>query len=207
MARPAAGIAPGLVLIHEWWGLNWELETIADEFAKQGYLALAVDLFDGKVTDQPDKAQKLMDDMDPRDAHEALATWIAWLRKHEACTGEVGTLGYCLGGAWSLNASLANPVDATVIYHGKVDKKAAELKALKGKVLGHFALRETYIPPQSVKVFEEEMSAAGKQATIYLYDAAHAFTRPKGPNFHKPSADLARRRTLDFLKAELGSGA
>jgi carboxymethylenebutenolidase len=201
---PGDAKAPGLLLIHEWWGLNWEMETIAESFARDGYLALAVDLFDGATTDRPERAQRLMDEMDPRHAHEVLAAWLKWLRAHGRSNGKVGTLGYCLGGAWSLNASTANPVDATVIYHGKVDKKAAELKSLKGKVLGHFATRETYIPPESVKVFEQEMRAAGKPAIVHFYDAAHAFTRPRGPNFHPPSTELARRRTLDFLGQELG---
>ena len=207
LARPAAKKAPGLVLIHEWWGLNWEMEAIAGEFARQGYLALAIDMFDRKTTDQPQQAQKLMDEMDPKHAYETLAAWIAWLRGHESCAGKIGALGYCLGGAWSLNASIANRLDATVVYHGKVDKKAAELKSLNGKLLGHFATRETYVPPESVTAFAGEMRAAGKDATVHFYEAAHAFTRPKGPNYDKPSADLAWGRTLAFLKQELGGSA
>lgn len=207
LARPRASKASGLILIHEWWGLNWEMEAVADEFARQGYLALAVDMFGGKTTAEPQQAQKLMDEMDAQHAYGVLAAWIERLRHHEACNGKVATLGYCLGGHWSLNASIANPVDATVVYHGKVDKKAAQLKTLKGRLLGHFAMRETYVPPESVKVFEQEMKAAGKDAEVYFYDAGHAFTRPKGPNFHKPSADLAWTRTLEFLKKELGGAA
>lgn len=203
LARPAAKKAPGLVLIHEWWGLNWEMETQAELFAKEGYLALAIDMFQGQVTDQPAEAQKLMDGMDTRHAHEVLAAAIKWLREAPGGNGKVATLGYCLGGAWSLSASLADPVDATVVYHGAVNKKAAELKALKGPVLGHFALRETYVPPESAKAFAREMKAAGRTAEVYFYDAGHAFTRPKGPNFHKPSSELALSRTLAFLKEHL----
>lgn len=205
LARPTAATAPGLILIHEWWGLNWEMEHVAGAFAKDGYLALAIDMFQGKVTDQPADAQKLMDEMDTTHAAEALAGWIAWLRKSPACNGRVGTLGYCLGGAWSLNASIATPVEATVIYHGKVDKTAEQLATLKGPVLGHFALKETYIPPESARAFEQAMRTAGKKAEVHFYDAGHAFTRPKGPNFHKPSADLAWSRSLEFLGRELGA--
>ena len=206
LARPAAPVAPGLILIHEWWGLNWEMEHIAEEFAKEGYLALAIDMFEGKVSDKPEVAEKLMNEMDTQHAAEALAGWIAWLRKSPACNGRVGTLGYCLGGAWSLNASISTPVEATVIYHGKVDKPAAQLAALKGPVLGHFALKETYVPPASARAFAQAMRAAGKDAEVHFYDAEHAFARPKGPNFHKPSADLAWSRTLAFLNRTLGGG-
>ena len=203
LARPAAKKAPGLVLVHEWWGLNREMETIAEAFAREGYLALAVDMFEGRTTDQPAEAQRLMDRMNPKHAHEVLAAAIAWLRAHEAGNGKVATLGYCLGGAWSLNASLATPVDATVVYHGKVDRKAAELAALKGPVLGHFALRETYVAPESARAFAEEMRAAGKPVEVHFYEAGHAFARPGGPNFHQPSSDLAWSRTLAFLKEKL----
>lgn len=203
LSRPGQEKAPGLVLIHEWWGLNWEMEVQAGKYAEAGYLALAVDLFEGKVTDQPAEAQKLMDAMDPKHAHAVLAAAIAWLRAHPACTGKVGTLGFCLGGAWSLNASVKNPVDATVVYHGAVNKKAEELRALKGPVLGHFAMRETYIPPESAQAFAQEMEKAGKPAEVHFYDAGHAFTRPKGPNFDKAANDLAWRRTLRFLQENL----
>ena len=203
LARPAQKKAPGLVLIHEWWGLNWEMEAQAEKYAEAGYLALAIDMFQGKVTDQPAEAQKLMDGMDPKHAHEVLKAAIAWLRAHPGCNGKVGTLGFCLGGAWSLNASVANPVEATVVYHGAVNKKADELRRLKGPVLGHFAMRETYIPPESAKAFAAEMEKAGRPAEVHFYDAAHAFTRPKGPNFDKAANDLAWRRTIRFLEENL----
>jgi carboxymethylenebutenolidase len=203
LARPAQKKAPGLVLIHEWWGLNWEMEVQAEKYAAAGYLALAIDMFQGKVTDQPAEAQKIMDGMDPKHAHEVLKAAIAWLRGNPACNGKVGTLGFCLGGAWSLNASVANPVEATVVYHGAVNKKADELRHLKGPVLGHFATRETYIPPESATAFAEEMQKAGKPAEVHFYDAAHAFTRPKGPNFDPAASDLAWRRTMRFLQENL----
>jgi carboxymethylenebutenolidase len=207
LARPAAKQAPGLVMIHEWWGLNREMEVLAEAYAAQGYLALAIDMFHGKTTDHPDEAMKLMNAMSADHAHEVLALWIELLRQHESGNSQVGTLGYCLGGAWSLNASIAQPVDATVVYHGKVEKKASELAALKGPVLGHFALKETYVTPESARGFAEEMRVAGRALSIHFYDAGHAFARPNGPNYHKPSADLAWARTLEFLKKHLGGVA
>jgi carboxymethylenebutenolidase len=177
------------------------MEVQAEKYAEAGYLALAIDLFKGKVTDQPAEAQKLMDDMDKDHAHKVLKAAISWLRSEG--NGKVATLGFCLGGAWSLNASIANPVEATVVYHGAVNKKADELRSLKGPVLGHFAMRETYIPPESAKAFAAEMDKAGKPVEVHFYEAGHAFTRPKGPNFDQAANDLAWRRTLRFLQENL----
>src|SRR3546814_14136984 len=84
----------------------------------------------------------------PAVATETLVGWIGWLKKHEAFAGKIGTIGWCFGGGWSLNASIAAPVDATVIYYGRVDRDAEDLKKLKGPVLGHFATQDKSINKQ-----------------------------------------------------------
>lgn len=203
LTRPSAAKAPGVILIHEWWGLNADMKELAETFAEAGFLALAVDLYDGKVTDKVEGAQALMKALEPAHAQATLAAWIPWLRNHENGNGKVGTSGYCLGGGWSLNASLANPVDATVVYYGNVEKKAVELKSLRGPVLVHFGQRDTIFTPESAKAFEGELRAAGKPGTVHIYDADHAFARTVGANYDKASADLAWSRTLEFLNANL----
>lgn len=203
LAKPQTRPAPGLILIHEWWGLNQEMKDLAADFALHGFLALAVDVFRGEVTDKRERAQQLMAGMDKAHAAEALATWIAWLRRQKDCNGKIGTLGYCLGGGWSLNASIANRVDATVVYYGLVDKKAPELASLQGPVLGHFGSKDGFATVDSAKAFEAEARKAGKRVEIHVYDADHAFARLKGPNYHAPSADLAAKRTLEFLNKHL----
>jgi carboxymethylenebutenolidase len=195
--------APAVLLIHEWWGLNDQVKAVAAELAGQGYVALCADLYDGKVTSDAGKAGALMEALDPKQATETVAAWIAWLKKQPDCTGKIGTLGWCMGGGWSLNASIAAPVDATVIYYGNVTKPAAELKRLKGPVLGHFATRDQWINKSMVDGFVAEMKKAGKPLEAHWYEADHAFANPTGQNFQKPDAQKAWKRTLDFLKAKL----
>lgn len=130
--------APAVLLIHEWWGLNDQIKTIAREFAQQGFLALAVDLYNGKVATSPEEAQAYRKGMDSKWATEALVGWVEWLRKHDKGNGKVGTVGWCFGGGWSPNTALATPVDATVVYYGNVAKSAEELASLSAPVLGHF---------------------------------------------------------------------
>src|SRR5262245_19830147 len=123
-AVPAKTPAPAVLLVHEWWGLNDQIKTMAAEFAKEGFLALAVDLYEGKVVSDPTTAQTLMQSVDPAKAIETLDVWVAWLKKDSRSTGKIGTVGWCFGGGWSLNASIANPVDATVIYYGYLEHPA-----------------------------------------------------------------------------------
>lgn len=206
LAVPAKTPAPAVLVIHEWWGLNDQIKTIAAELAENGFLALAVDLFDGKVAASADEAARLSRSVtaSPGLAIDTLTSWIAWLKRNARSDKHVATLGFCFGGGWSLNASLAAPVDATVIYYGNVKKTAAELRTLKGPVLLHYALKDQYITTAMVEGFETAARKAGKSVTVYAYDANHAFANPTaGSSFPyvKAASELAWTRTIAFLRA------
>jgi len=205
LALPAKTPAPTVLLIHEWWGLNDQIKAVAAELAQQGYMALAVDLYDGKVATTRQKAKTYMKAVDPKAATDTLTSWVQWLRDHDASSGKVGTVGWCFGGGWSLNASLATPVDATVIYYGNVGKGAADLAALKSPVLGHFATLDQWINADMVGGFERAMAEAGKsELTVHWYTAAHAFANPSGGRYDADDAKLAWARTLSFFGQHLG---
>jgi len=201
-AKPA-GKGPAILLIHEWWGLNDQIKAVAAEFASQGYLALACDLYEGKVTTDPGKAGAMMEALDQAKAREALVAWIEWLRKHPDGNGKVATIGWCMGGGLSLAASIAAPVDATIIYYGRVNFPARELAKLKGPVLGQFAEKDGWIDHAMVDPFVAELKKLGKKHEIHWYDADHAFANPTGQHYDKKDAALAWKRSLDFLKANL----
>ncbi len=203
LALPAKTPAPAVLLVHEWWGLNDQIKAVAAELAKEGYVALAVDLYNGRVAITPEKARHYMKAVDGAAATETLAGWIDWLRARGDVAGKVGTVGWCFGGGWSLNASLARPVDATVVYYGQVVKTAAELAPLTSPVLGHFATRDRWIDEDMVAEFQEQMKAAGKTLQEYWYSADHAFANPTGARYDAPDAAKAWQRTLAFLKEHL----
>ena len=205
LAVPARLPAPAVMLIHEFWGLNDQIRAVAAEVAREGMLALAIDLYDGAVASERDAARKLMEAVDPAAASETAAFWIRWLKAHADGTGKVATLGWCFGGGWSLNASIAEPVDATVIYYGRVDRPAGQLARLNGPVLGHFASRDAWINAEMVGAFEAAMAAAGKRLTLHWYDADHAFANPTGARYDAEDARLAWERTRAFLQQALGA--
>ena len=207
LALPAAQKAPALVLIHEWWGLNDQIKAVAADYARAGYVALAIDLYGGKVGKTPGESQALMRATmkNPKAGIETCGAWIDWLKQHPQSTGKVGTVGWCFGGGWSLNASIARPVDATVIYYGHVLRSALQLKKLKGPVMGHFAKRDRFIDAKMVAGFEFTMAQVGKadDLQVFWYDADHAFANPSGGRFDEEAARLARKRTADFFKNNL----
>ncbi len=203
LAEPGRKPAPTVLLVHEWWGLNDQIKAVAADLAAKGYWALAVDLYDGRVTADPTEAHTYMNDVDPRAVRDILASWIDWLRKRDVASDKLGTVGWCFGGGWSLNASLIRSVDATVVYYGDVAKSAAELATLSGPVLGHFATHDGWITRDMVSGFEREMSKAGKALTSYWYDAQHAFANPTAGRYDEEDAALAWTRTLAFFDANL----
>jgi carboxymethylenebutenolidase len=205
IALPDAQTGPAVVLIHEWWGLNDQIKAVAVELAKLGFVAFAIDLFDSELATDSEAAMQLVQNLDQEVATTKLVAAIGWLAAYERGTGKVATIGWCFGGGWSLDASLATPVDATVIYYGNVEKTAAQLESLYGPVLGHFATQDEFITRDMVERFEKAMAEAGKSEflTIYWYDADHAFANPTGARYDASDARLAWDRTIEFLRAAL----
>ncbi len=207
LALPAATPAAAVLLVHEWWGLNDQIKSVAAALAKQGYIALAVDLYDGNVATTATDARTYMSAVQPAEATDTLASWIDWLGRRADSTGKIATIGWCFGGGWSLNAALAAPVAApvaaTIVYYGNVAKSADQLAPLKGPVLGHFATRDRWINRTMVDGFGAAMRRAGKRLDTHWYEADHAFANPTSARYDEADAALAWRRTLDFLRANL----
>jgi carboxymethylenebutenolidase len=209
LARPMGveGPLPGIIVIHEWWGLNDNIRSMTEQLAAEGYRALAVDLYEGASASTPDEAQNLMRaalDKAP-ELTENLKQAYAYL----ADGGQkVGTIGWCFGGGWSLATALALPedIDATVIYYGRLVTDAAELRKLGMPILGFFGSEDEGIPVESVKAFESALKEAGKNASIHIYEGAnHAFANPSGQNYQPEPANDAWQKTLAFFGANLKS--
>jgi len=205
LALPATLPAPTVMLIHEWWGLNDQIKATAREYAQAGYVALAIDLMGGSVATTPDEARAQMQAVDADEATETCVGWMEWLRGHDHGTGRVGTVGWCFGGGWSLNASVAAPSDATVIYYGRLIQEPGPLHDLRGPVMGHFATQDGHIDRPMVDGFQAAMAKAGKadSLTVYWYDADHAFANPSGSRYDQADAQLAWERTMAFFAEHL----
>lgn len=212
LAYPAAaeGGLPAVLVFHEWWGLNENIKAMANQLAGQGYVALAADLYGGRVAAQPEAARSLMEEaLKDRDAMgQNLRQAHAYVKEQIKAT-RVGTIGWCFGGAISLRTALLVPdqVDATVIYYGHVGADADELKPLKSPVLGLFGAADNGIPVESVRAFEATLKGLGKPVTIHVYDgAAHAFANPSGGSYKADAAADAWQKALAFLAEHLKGG-
>lgn len=203
----AEGGLPGILMFHEWWGLNDNIRSMADQLAGQGYVVLAADLYGGKVADTPELARTLMEQaLGNKDAiGQNLRQAQAYLTEQVKAT-RIGTIGWCFGGGVSLQAALqlADQVDAAVVYYGHVSADPEALKPLKAPLLGLFGGADAGIPLESVQAFEKTLKALGKDATVVVYEGAdHAFANPSGKNYKADAAADAWQKATAFLAQHL----
>jgi carboxymethylenebutenolidase len=211
LARPAdAGdaVLPGVLLIHEWWGLNDNIRMMARRLAGEGYSVLAVDLYGGRRADTPSDARALVMEVmkNPHSGMDNLRQAAGWLQR-EAGARRLGVMGWCFGGGWSLHAGLAMPeaVDAVVMYYGQVVTGPAELRGLDAPLLGIFGSKDEGIPLAEVRKMEAALKELGKDVSLRVYeDAGHAFANPSGKNYVPAAAEDAWQHTLAFLAQHLG---
>jgi carboxymethylenebutenolidase len=197
------GPFPGIVVIHEWWGLNDWVKEQASKLADQGYVALAIDLYRGKAATRPDLAHELMrgvaEDRAARDLHAA----VEFLRSQKNVNKDrIGSIGWCMGGGYSFNLALQEPtLTADVINYGHLATDPEQLKKINASILGIFGGQDRGIPVDDVKKFEQTMKQLGKKVEIVIYpDAGHAFENPNNKQGYRANdAADAWKRTVDFL--------
>jgi carboxymethylenebutenolidase len=203
----AAGRKPAIVVIQEWWGLNDFIRGKADDFARKGYVALAVDLYRGKVATDPDTAHQLMRGLPEDRAIRDLKAAVDYLRsRDDVDTTRIGSVGWCMGGGYSLALALAEPkLAGSVIYYGRLVTDDAAIKGLAVPLLGNFGGQDKGIPPDSVQAFEGKAKAAGRSVDFKIYpDAGHGFASSKDPGtFRAADAKDADARTDAFFEKTL----
>jgi carboxymethylenebutenolidase len=192
-----------LFVFQEWWGLNDYIKKESEKYFNQlgDVTVLALDMYDGKIATAPDQAGQYMQAAKP----ERLNAIIEGAFKYVGKNAKVATIGWCFGGAQSLNAALLGGKQTVgcVMYYGMPEKDVNRLKTLNSDVLGIFAAREEWISPKVVSEFDENMKKAGKKVTVKSYDAVHAFANPSNPNYDKAATEEAYKLSTDYLKSRL----
>lgn len=193
-----------IFVFHEWWGLNDHIKREAEHIfgSFKNVNVIAIDLYDGKVGGTREEAQKLM--MHMTEARSKIIVEAAF--KFVGPKAQVATYGWCMGGAWSLQAALIGQkqVKACVMYYGMPESNMERLKTLPCEVIGIFATQDKFINTEVVNTFKSNMKKAGKKLTVYNYDADHAFANPSNPGFNKTATDDAFGKASAFLIAQFG---
>ena len=208
LASPeGGGKHPAIIVIHEWWGLNDWVKGQAQQFASEGYVALAVDLYRGQVASSPDEAHVLMrglpDDRGMRDLEAAFAYLSS---RPDVDASKIGAIGWCMGGSWSVKLAEDQPkLAAFVVNYGALPTDPATIAKIKAPMMGNFGADDKGIPPESVHVFEAAMKAAGKNPDLKIYQGAgHAFQNPNNKDgYRKEATEDADKRITEFFQHNL----
>jgi carboxymethylenebutenolidase len=200
--------APALVLVQEYWGVNDHIRSLADRFAKAGFVTLAPDLYHGKVTKDAAEAAELMRALDGKQAIDDIAGAVTLLAAHPRSNGKVGVVGFCMGGAYALSATsnIADPgVAASVPFYGMPHAGRLDPAKMKAPILMHVATRDQWVTPAGAQEIEAKVNAHGGSMKVEVYEADHAFVNDTRPEVYAPdAAKLAWDRTIAFLHQHLG---
>src|SRR3989338_7888994 len=201
------GIYPAVVMIHEWWGLNDNIKEMARSLAAEGYVVLAVDLYNGKIGKNSTEAGQLAGAVrsNPAVAIQNMKAAVQYLKNLDNVDDDkIASMGWCFGGAMSLQLALNEKLAATVIYYGNLETNATKLSIIKWHVLGIFGEKDTSIPVESVKKFEAALNEVGIENEIHIYpNVGHAFANPSGMNYAPEQTKDAWEKTLRFFEREL----
>jgi carboxymethylenebutenolidase len=198
--------APGVIVAHEWWGLNAQVRSLARRLAREGgYVVIVPDLYHGKVADDPEQAHVLMRGLELPAADADCAAAARYLRSDARVKGRIGVMGFCMGGGVALDYGIHDTTPAAVVmFYGPPDTDPVQLGKLGAPVLAHFGAKDDGIPPAKVTQFTEAMKRAGRELIVYSYPGAgHAFMNDTRPSYSPEAARQAWARTLDFLQHRL----
>jgi carboxymethylenebutenolidase len=214
LALPASGYGPGILVLQEIFGVNSYMRSVADWYAAHGFVALCPDLFwrmeRGVELSEADRAKafELYQRLDEAKAVEDSAAALEFLRKHSACSGRAGAVGFCLGGNLAYLLSVRFKPDCAVGYYGvSIEKSLDEAKNLSSPLLLHIAGADQFCPPEAQAQIHAALDA-NPLVTIHDYPTeGHAFGRPGGAHYAPAAAELANLRSLEFFVNHLaGAG-
>ncbi len=206
--KPAGtGPFPAIVVVHEWWGLSDWVKQQAADMAQQGYVTLAVDLYRGKTTSDPEVAHELMRALPQDRAVSYLTAGVAYLKtRKDVKSTRIGAVGWCMGGGYALQLAIADPsLRAVAINYGALDSDPAQLKKIHAQVLGNFGGQDHGITPEDVQSFAKQMKTLGHPVDVKEYaDTGHGFQNPINKATYNPAdAQNADQRMQKFFAKSL----
>jgi carboxymethylenebutenolidase len=201
LAVPENGSGPGVLVLHAWWGLTDFFKQVCDRLAREGFIALAPDLYHGKTTTSIDEAEQLSSGrIESDETSQDITESIGYLLKHPGRRGKaLVAVGFSLGSYWALG--LKDHMAAIVTFYGTTQPEKILAQA---DFLGHFAEDDAFEPIEEVRRLEEDIRSSGREASFFIYPGArHWFFEENRPEYDAEAARVAWGRTIEFLHERL----
>lgn len=207
LAQPDDGAPhPGVIVIQEWWGLDGHIKDIAERFAREGFVALAPDLYHGQFATEPDEARKLVMNMNRERALKDLTGAVRCLQgMGEVSPKRVGCIGFCMGGSMTLALAAATPdVAAAAPFYAGFQPGADEIARIQAEMFCAFGADDQGIPRDRVQAFEDTLKSTGRNAVVKVYDGApHSFFNDTKESYRPDAARDAWSQSLALFRRTL----
>ncbi|UJR83491.1 dienelactone hydrolase family protein [Sandaracinus amylolyticus] len=202
---PGDGVVPGLIIVHESFGITDQVRALCDRFAAEGYLALAPDLYHGETATNAEEASRLMQRLSTTEAMQDVAAAMIRLEQDARCNGRIGIVGFCMGGAMAFAAATSiEGLRAAVPFYGIPIPGYFEASKVKCPIQAHFAQRDEWATPARAQKFQSEVQVHGGEMELHVYDAGHAFMRDGDQRtYDAKAAQEAWARALAYLASKL----
>src|SRR5690349_21998442 len=201
LALPAQSDAPGVIVLHAWWGLNSIFKDFCDRLASEGFAAFAPDVNSGRIAKTIDEAKQIMSESDDQRKFDIVTAAPDFLRNQPQVKKErFSIIGFSMGAAWALVLAGKRPadIDKIVMFYGAGEAEYAKLKV---DILGHFAEKDEWEDEKYINAMHEDMRAAGLNTEFNVYPGtSHWFFENDRPEYDPQASDLAWKRTLEFLR-------
>jgi carboxymethylenebutenolidase len=196
----------GIIVLHAWWGLNDFIKGFCEQLAKEGFIVLAPDLYHGKIATTIDEAKRLRSKLKPDQVSTDILSAVERLQNNPAVMNRsLAVVGFSLGAYWALWLSLERPtaIKAVTVFYGT---KNADYAQTQAAYLGHFAGSDAWVAKSGIKKLEKNLQSAHRQATFYIYEGTGHwfFEKDRKEAYNAQAAQLAWKRTLEFLQVQLG---
>jgi carboxymethylenebutenolidase len=206
---PPQGSGPGLIVIQEWWGLDDHMAEVVDRFAAEGFVALAPDLYGGRVAHDTDDAGRMLEELPVEQAAKDLAGAVDFLLADPSVTSStLGVVGFCMGGGFvlQLTAQEGDRIGAAVPFYGVGPAVPHQYRSVTAPIQGHYGEQDAFYPVDQARAQEQQIrDESNGSVEFFYYPAGHAFHNDKDQlgTYDEHSATLAWERALTFLEANV----
>jgi carboxymethylenebutenolidase len=201
LALPTQPNAPGVIVLHAWWGLNQIFKNLCNRLASEGFVAFAPDLNEGRVASTIEEAKEIMSSLDEHRKYDVAMAAVDFLRARPEVQKEpFALIGFSMGAAWSLVLASEHPEDfhKAVLFYGAGE---CDFTKVKAEILGHYSDTDEWEDISYVRSMENDMRNAGLKTNFHIYpQMPHWFFEEDRPEYNPEAAQLAWTRTLEFLR-------
>jgi carboxymethylenebutenolidase len=201
LAIPEQSSAPGIIVLHAWWGLNPFFKSLCDRLAAEGFVAFAPDLNEGMIATTIDEAKRIMSELSFERKHAVAEALVDFMRgRPEVRREPLSVIGFSMGAAWCLVLASEHPEDIgkVVLFYGV---EGIDFNKIKAEVMGHYSDTDEWEPIEGIRAMEADMRSAGLTPNIHIYpNVSHWFFEDDRTEFDPQAAEVSWKRTIEFLR-------